>query len=31
MQVAGGAGTIESSLGEGTEVALKLPYNGRAR
>jgi signal transduction histidine kinase len=31
MQVAGGAGMIESSLGEGTEVALKLPYNGRAR
>jgi signal transduction histidine kinase len=31
MKVAGGAGTVESGIGEGTEVALKLPYNGRAR
>lgn len=31
MAVAGGAGTVESSVGEGTEVVLKIPYNGRVR
>jgi len=28
MQVAGGSATVESVVGEGTEVALKLPHNG---
>lgn len=31
MAFAGGHATVESSPGEGTEVALKLPLNGKAR
>jgi signal transduction histidine kinase len=31
MAFAGGSATVESSLGEGTEVALKLPLDGRTR
>jgi signal transduction histidine kinase len=29
MRVAGGSATVETATGEGTEVALRLPYNGR--
>lgn len=29
MKVAGGEASIESAAGEGTEVALRLPFNGR--
>lgn len=31
MQVAGGDASVESAAGEGTEVALRLPYNGRSK
>jgi signal transduction histidine kinase len=31
MAFAGGSATVESTPGEGTEIALKLPTNGRAR
>jgi signal transduction histidine kinase len=31
MTFAGGSATVESTPGEGTEVALKLPINGKAR
>jgi signal transduction histidine kinase len=31
MAFAGGSATVESSPGEGTEVALKLPLNGKTR
>jgi signal transduction histidine kinase len=31
MSFAGGSATVESTPGEGTEVALKLPINGKSR
>jgi signal transduction histidine kinase len=31
MAAVGGSATVESSPGQGTEVTLRLPYNGRSR